>query len=201
MAGLFFVSKKPHTVSISVVPRRGWAYSDYPGSHDKERIMTTAVQAIPPDMHSITPHLVCEGAAAAMEFYKQAFNAVETARLADPSGKLMHGSMRIGDSTIMLVDDYPDHGSLGPRALKGSPVTLHLYVEDVDAAYAQAVAAGGVAKMPPQDMFWGDRYGMLVDPFGHNWALATHIQDLTPEEITRAMAQQGPGGCGDPAST
>ena len=163
--------------------------------------MTTSAQPdaarpVPSGMHTITPHLVCEGAAAAMAYYQQAFDAVETWRLPGPDGKIMHASMRIGDSTIMLVDDFPEHGSLGPKALKGSPVTLHLYVADVDAAYAQAIEAGGEAKMPPQDMFWGDRYGILIDPFGHSWALATHKQDLTTEEITRAMAQQGPGGCG-----
>jgi len=163
--------------------------------------MTTSAQPdaarpVPSGMHTITPHLVCEGAAAAMAYYQQAFNAVETWRLPGPDGKIMHASMRIGDSTIMLVDDFPEHGSMGPKALKGSPVTLHLYVPDVDAAYAQAIAAGGEAKMPPQDMFWGDRYGMLVDPFGHYWAIATHQHDLSTEEIMRAMAQQGPGGCG-----
>lgn len=163
--------------------------------------MTTSAQPdaarpVPSGMHTITPHLVCEGAAAAMAYYQQAFNAVETWRLPGPDGKIMHASMRIGDSTIMLVDDFPEHGSMGPKALKGSPVTLHLYVADVDAAYAQAIAAGGEARMPPQDMFWGDRYGMLVDPFGHYWAIATHQRDLSTEEIMRAMAQQGPGGCG-----
>jgi len=163
--------------------------------------MTTSAQPdlaqpIPVGMHTITPHLVCEGAAAAMAYYQQAFNAVETMRLPGPDGKIMHASMRIGDSTIMLADDFPEHGSMGPKALKGSPVTLHLYVADVDAVYAQAIAAGGAAKMPPQDMFWGDRYGMLVDPFGHYWAIATHQRDLSTEEIMHAMAQQGPGGCG-----
>lgn len=158
------------------------------------------VAAIPPDMHTVTPHLVCEGAAAALAFYQQAFNAVETARLADPKGKIMHASMRIGDSTIMLVDDYPDYGSLGPKALKGSPVTLHLYVADVDAAFAQAVAAGATARMAPADMFWGDRYGVLVDPFGHNWSIATHVRDMTPEEMRRAMDEQDAFGCGDTPS-
>lgn len=155
------------------------------------------VAPIPPDMHTVTPHLVCEGAAAALAFYQRAFNAVETARMADPNGKIMHASMRIGDSTIMLVDDYPDYGSLGPKALKGSPVTLHLYVSDVDAAFAQAVAAGATARMAPADMFWGDRYAMLVDPFGHNWSIATHVRDMTPEEMRRAMDEQGAFGCGE----
>ncbi len=147
------------------------------------------VKPIPDGMHSLTPHLVCAGAADAIEFYKRAFNAVETARLPSPSGRLMHASVRIGDSTLMLVDEFPDMGSFGPKALKGSPVTIHLFVEDVDATIAQAVAAGATLKMPAQDMFWGDRYGQLVDPFGHQWSVATHIQDLSPEQISAGMAK------------
>ena len=147
------------------------------------------VKPIPDGMHSLTPHLVCAGAADAIEFYKRAFNAVETARLPSPSGRLMHASVRIGDSTLMLVDEFPDMGSFGPKALKGSPVTIHLFVEDVDATITQAVAAGATLKMPAQDMFWGDRYGQLVDPFGHQWSVATHIQDLSPEQISAGMAK------------
>lgn len=143
---------------------------------------------IPEGMHSLTPHLVCAGAADAIEFYKKAFNAVETARLPTPSGKLMHAAVRIGDSTLMLVDEFPEMGSLGPTSLKGSPVTIHLYVENVDAAVAQAVAAGAKLTMPPQDMFWGDRYGQLQDPFGHHWSVATHVRDLSPEEIRHAAS-------------
>jgi uncharacterized glyoxalase superfamily protein PhnB len=143
-------------------------------------------------MHSVTPHLVCEGAADAIEFYKKAFNAVETARMPGPNNKLMHAAVKIGDSTVMLADDFPDYGGLGPKALKGSPVTLHLYVKDADAIFAQAVAAGATVKMPLADMFWGDRYGQVTDPFGHHWSIATHIKDMTPEEMHEAMKQQTP---------
>ncbi len=152
--------------------------------------MTANVKAIPEGMHSVTPHLVCEGASDAIGFYKAAFGAEELVRIPAPGGKLIHASLRIGDSTIMLVDEFADMGCLGPKALEGSPVTLHLFVADVDAAFARAVAAGATVKMPVADMFWGDRYGMVTDPFGHNWSLATHVRDLTPEQITRAMPQQ-----------
>jgi uncharacterized glyoxalase superfamily protein PhnB len=154
--------------------------------------MTAKVDAIPEGMHSVTPHLVCEGAADAIEFYKKAFNAVETARMPGPNNKLMHAAVKIGDSTVMLADDFPDYGGLGPKALKGSPVTLHLYVKDADAIFAQAVAAGATVKMPLADMFWGDRYGQVTDPFGHHWSIATHIKDMTPEEMQEAMKQQTP---------
>ncbi|MES2264037.1 MAG: VOC family protein [Pseudomonadota bacterium] len=162
--------------------------------------MTEAkVSPIPAGMHTLTPHLVCEGAADAIEFYKKAFNAVEYGRMPDGKGKLMHAMMKIGDSHLMLVDDFPDWGSLGPKALKGSPVVIHMYVDDVDAAYAQAIDAGATAKMPPADMFWGDRYGMLTDPFGHNWSLATHVRDVSPEDMQKAMQEQQQTGCPDAA--
>ncbi|MRW89390.1 VOC family protein [Duganella sp. FT80W] len=152
--------------------------------------MNAKVQPIPEDMHTVTPHLVCEGAAAAIEFYKKAFNAVELMRLPGPNGRVMHAGIKIGDSTIMLADDFPEYGGLGPKALKGSPVTLHLYVLDTDAAFQQAVDAGASVRMPPADMFWGDRYAQVTDPFGHHWSIATHIKDLTPEEMMAAMQQQ-----------
>ncbi len=152
---------------------------------------TSPVKAIPDGMHSLTPHLVCAGAAEAIEFYKKAFNAVELARLPGPDGKLMHALVRIGDSMVMLVDEFPQWGTFGPKALKGSPVVLHLYVEDVDAQVKQAVAAGAKLTMPVTDMFWGDRYGQLEDPFGHKWSVATHTRDLTPEEIKAGMAKMG----------
>jgi PhnB protein len=142
---------------------------------------------IPEGMHSVTPHLVCAGAAAAIDFYRKAFNAVETARLPGPNGKLMHGAVRIGDSTVMLVDEMPEHGSFGPKSLKGSPVTIHLYVPNADEFVAQAVAAGAKVTMPVTEMFWGDRYGQLEDPFGHRWSVATHIKDVTPAEMGEAM--------------
>ncbi|WP_353154282.1 VOC family protein [Herminiimonas fonticola] len=145
------------------------------------------VQSIPAGMHSVTPHLVCAGAADAIAFYIKAFNAVETFRLPGPEGKLMHAQLRIGDSTIMLVDEMPSCGALGPKALKGTPISLHLYVEDADAAFARAVAAGASVKLALTDMFWGDRYGVVEDPFGHQWSIATHIRDVGPEEMQQAM--------------
>jgi uncharacterized glyoxalase superfamily protein PhnB len=102
----------------------------------------------------------------------------------------MHAAMTLGDSTIMLADDFPEHGGLGPKALKGSPVTLHLYVPDVDAAFKQAVDAGASVRMPPADMFWGDRYCQVTDPFGHHWSIATHIKDMSLDEMQAAMQQQ-----------
>ncbi|HTD06584.1 VOC family protein [Undibacterium sp.] len=153
------------------------------------------VKPIPEGMHSITPHMVCDGAANAIEFYKKAFNAVELSRLPAPDGKLMHAAIRIGDSTLMLVDEFPQWASVGPKSLKGSPVTIHLYVENADATFAQAVAAGATVKMPLADMFWGDRYGVLIDPFGHNWSIATHMRDLTPEEVMEGMKSMAPKDC------
>ena len=144
------------------------------------------VKPIPEGMHTVTPHLICAGAADAIEFYKKAFNAVELGRLAGPQGKLLHGAIRIGDSTVMLVDEFPDWGALGPKSLKGSPVTTHLYVEDVDAFVARATAAGAKITMPLQDMFWGDRYCKLEDPFGHQWSVATHVRDVSPDEMQQA---------------
>lgn len=154
-----------------------------------------SVKPIPDGMHTLTPHLVCAGAADAIEFYKKAFNAVEGQRLPGPDGKLMHGSVVIGDSMLMLVDENAAWGMLGPKSLKGSPVTIHLYVQDVDATMAQAVAAGATVTMPVADMFWGDRYGVLQDPFGHNWSVATHQRDLSPQEIQEAMAKMDKMGC------
>ena len=148
-----------------------------------------AVKPIPDGMHSLTPHLVCADASAAIDFYRRAFGAEETARLPGPGGRLMHAAVRIGDSTLMLADEMPEWGSLGPKALKGSPVVIHLYVAHVDAAVAKAVAAGAKVTMPVADMFWGDRYGQLEDPFGHRWSVATHTRDVTPDEMKQAMAQ------------
>ena len=145
------------------------------------------VKPIPEGMHSVTPHLVCAGASDAIAFYTRAFGAVETARLPGPDGKLMHAAIRIGDSTVMLVDEMPEWNSLGPKMLRGTAVTIHLYVEDVDAVAARAVAAGASVIMPVADMFWGDRYGVLEDPFGHRWSIATHIRDATPAEMQDAM--------------
>lgn len=162
---------------------------------------TPAKNPIPDGMHTLTAHIVCEGASDAITFYKKAFNAEELARLPGPNGKVMHAAIRIGDSVLMLMDDFPEWGSLGAKALKGSPVTLHLYMKDVDAAMKQAVAAGATVTMPVADMFWGDRYGQVVDPFGHRWSIATHQFDYSPEEIQQNMAKMGEmTGCGDQAA-
>jgi uncharacterized glyoxalase superfamily protein PhnB len=142
-------------------------------------------------MHTVTPHLVCAGAADAIEFYKKAFGAVEGGRLPGPNGRLMHAMIRIGDSVVMLVDEMPEWGALGPKALKGSPVTIHLYVEDVDAVVKRAVDAGAKVTMPVADQFWGDRYGKLEDPFGHHWSVATHLRELSAEEMQQAMKKMG----------
>jgi len=148
---------------------------------------TQSVNPIPAGMHTVTPHLVCAGAGAAIDFYKKAFGAAETARIPGPGGKLIHASIRIGDSTVMLVDEMPEWGSLGPKALKGTPVVIHLYVDDVDAFTARAVAAGAKVTMPVADMFWGDRYGQIEDPFGHRWSVATHVRDVSPADMQQAM--------------
>ncbi len=147
---------------------------------------TQNVKPIPEGMHTVTPHLVCAGAASAIEFYKKAFGAVELHRLPGPDGLLMHAAIRIGDSVVMLVDENPLWGIKGPKALNGSPVTIHLYVENADAVYDQAIVAGATGTMEVKEMFWGDRYGMVVDPFGHNWSIATHVRDVSPEEMMEA---------------
>jgi len=151
--------------------------------------MTSTVKPIPPDMHTVTPHIICSDAAGAIDFYKKAFGATELARLPGPQGGVMHAMVRIGDSNIMLADEMPNCGSMSPTTLKGTPVTLHLYVEDVDAGYARAIEAGGKAIMPPTDMFWGDRYGVLHDPYGHSWSMATHKRDMTPEQMDKEMKE------------
>jgi PhnB protein len=150
------------------------------------------VKAIPEGMRTVTPHLVCAGAADAIEFYKKAFNAVEVARLPGPDGKLMHAIVRVGDSGVMLVDENLQWGMLGPKALKGTPVTIHLYVENAEAFAAQAVSAGAKVTMPVADTFWGDRYGQLEDPFGHRWSVATHVRDVSAAEMQAAMKNMSP---------
>jgi len=145
---------------------------------------------IPSGYHAITPHLVINGAAEAIEFYKRAFGAEEHCRMPFPGPdgtvKLGHAELQIGDSRLFLADEFPEWGSVGPRG--GSPVTIHLYVTDADAAFARAVEAGATVAMPLEDAFWGDRYGKLVDPFGHHWSIAEHREDLTPEQMQERMA-------------
>jgi PhnB protein len=151
----------------------------------------SAVRPIPEGMHTVTPLLVCAEAADAIEFYQKAFGAIELSRMPGSDGKLMHASIRIGDSVVMLADEMPDWGSFGPKSLKGSPVTIHLYVKNADAVFEQAVRAGAKVTMPLDDMFWGDRYGKLEDPFGHQWSIGTHVRDVSPEEMQKAMEQMG----------
>ena len=146
------------------------------------------VKAIPEGFHSLAPHLTVDGAAQAIEFYKKAFGAQEMGRMPAPDGKrIAHAMLRIGDSPLMLNDAFPEWGGKGgPNSLGGTAVTINLYVEDCDAVYNRAVAAGATTTMPLADMFWGDRYGTLTDPFGHSWAIATHKKDMTPAEIAEA---------------
>ncbi len=155
----------------------------------KSSAATTSVPRIPPGMHTITPHIVCADAAAAIEFYTKAFGAVETSRLTGPNGRIWHAQVKIGDSHLMLVDEFPEMGSRGPKALGGTAVTIHLYVDDADATFAQAIRAGCTVRMPLGDMFWGDRYGLLDDPFGHSWSVATHRRDVCEDEIAAAMKE------------
>lgn len=162
------------------------------------RYATSAAKPVPEGMHTVTAHLTLAGASEAIAFYAKAFGAEEISRLPGPDGALMHAAIRIGDSTLFLTDEMPQWGALGPLALKGSPVTIHLYVPDADAVFAQALAAGAVVKMPLADQFWGDRYGKLTDPFGQDWAIASRVRDMTQDEMLsalQAMMQQGGAGC------
>ncbi|MFB3906770.1 MAG: VOC family protein [Candidatus Eisenbacteria bacterium] len=140
--------------------------------------------------HSLTPHLIVRGAAEAIDYYKKAFGAEERGRMASPDGKaIWHAELRIGDSVLMLNDEFPDMGAVSPLTNGGSGVTLHLYVPDADAVFERAVQAGGKVKMPLADQFWGDRYGVIVDPFGHKWAIATHKEDPTEEQIRERVSK------------
>jgi len=151
--------------------------------------MTKATQTIPHGMPTLTPHLIIKGAAKAIDFYKKAFGAEEMSRMPTPDGRLIHACLKFGNSTLFLCDEFPESGCGGasPQTLNNSHATMHVFVDDVDTAFQRAIDAGATAVMPPQDMFWGDRYGRLVDPFGQPWSLATHKEDLTPEEIKKGM--------------
>jgi PhnB protein len=142
-----------------------------------------AVNPIPEGYQSITPYLPIEGAADAIEFYKRAFGATERGRMEGPGGSVAHAEIQIGDSVVMLGDPFPQSSIKPPTQLGGSSAALFMYVEDVDALVQQAVDAGAKLTMPPEDQFWGDRYGKVTDPFGHEWQIATHVEDLTPEEM------------------
>lgn len=147
--------------------------------------MTTRIKAIPDGYHTATPYLVITNAGKAIEFYKEAFGAMERMRLASPDGKVMHAEIKIGDSPIMLCDECPDWNALSPQTIGGTAVSIMLYVEDADTVVNRAVEAGAKLLMPVADQFWGDRCGTVTDPFGHKWTVATHTEDVSPEEICK----------------
>jgi PhnB protein len=155
--------------------------------------MSKATRPVPAGHESLIPHLVCDPCADAMEFYKRAFGAEEIDRVPAPDERrIVHAAMRIGGGVVFLVDDFPEFSggkASSPKALNGTPVTIHRYVEDCDAAIRRAADAGATVVMPPDDMFWGDRYGVVTDPFGHNWSFATHVRDLSPADIKAAMKE------------
>ncbi|HEX3229566.1 MAG TPA: VOC family protein [Pyrinomonadaceae bacterium] len=151
-----------------------------------------SVKPIPEGYHSVTPYLIIRGATEAIEFYKKAFGATELLRFPAPEGKIGHAEIKIGDSPIMLADEHPDMGYKGPQTLNGSPVSIMIYVEDVDATFKQAVGAGATVKDAVTDKFYGDRMGTVIDPFGHVWHVATHKEDVSVEEmLQRAKAAHG----------
>jgi len=150
------------------------------------------VKPIPEGYHSVTPYLIINGAAEAIEFYKKAFGATELFRM-DHQGRIGHAEIKIGDSPVMLSDEYPEMGYKGPKSVGGTPVSLMIYVDDVDTVYKRAIESGGIEVKPLQDQFYGDRSGTLTDPFGHVWTVATHKEDVTPEEIDKRLAAMGQG--------
>jgi uncharacterized glyoxalase superfamily protein PhnB len=148
-----------------------------------------AAKPVPEGYHTLTPFLVCKGATGALDFYKHAFGAEELSRLAGPDGKLIHAALRIGDSVLMLTDECPAMGAFSPLHLGGTPVTVHLSVADADASFTRATAAGATPLMPVTEMFWGARYGVFKDPYGHSWSVATQVKELSPAEIQAGLAQ------------
>ncbi len=154
------------------------------------------VKPIPDGYHSVTPYLITKGAAAAIDFYTVAFGAVEIMRLDMPGGKIGHAELQIGDSRVMLADECPEMDALAPQSPGSAGVSFCLYVEDADAVVARAVEAGATVRRELKDQFYGDRSAVLEDPFGHVWTVATHIEDVSPEEIDRRMAAMGEGECG-----
>ena len=155
--------------------------------------MATNVKPIPEGYHSVTPYLIIKGAAEAIEYYKKSFGATELFRMPTPDGKIGHAELKIGDSPIMLSDEHPDLGHVGPQTLGGTSVGIMIYVDDVDTIYKRAISGGGQEIKPLQDQFYGDRSGTLKDPFGHMWTVATHVEDVAPEEMQKRMAAAGGG--------
>ena len=147
------------------------------------------VDPIPSDYPRVTPYICVDDAAAAIEFYRKVFGAIERMRIPAPDGKIGHAELTIGDGLIMLSDEYPDMGALGPKAVGGTPVTISVYVEDVDGVFSRAIAAGAESLHAPHDQFYGDRSGQFRDPFGHRWSVATHIEDVSPEEMAERAKQ------------
>jgi uncharacterized glyoxalase superfamily protein PhnB len=145
--------------------------------------------ACPKGFSSVTPHLVIKDCANAIDFYKKALGAQEIYQSRMPDGKIMHAMIQIGNSIIMLADEFPAMGAVGPNTLGGTSTTLHIYTDDADKLFNQAVSVGATPVMPIADMFWGDRYGQIKDPYGHSWAIATHIRDVSPEEMEKAMQE------------
>jgi PhnB protein len=153
-----------------------------------------SIRPIPEGYHSVTPYLIVRGGADALEFYKKAFGAVELFRFPAPDGKIGHAEIKIGDSPIMLADEHPEMGYVGPQTIGGSPVSLMIYLDDVDTVFNRAIEAGATVREPVQDKFYGDRVGGLTDPFGHIWHVATHKEDLSPEEMERRAKAASGGG-------
>ena len=156
-----------------------------------------AVKPIPEGYHSVTPYLIIDGATEAIEYYKNAFGAVELFRMPAPGGKIGHAEIKIGDSPIMLADEHPEMGYKSPTSYGGTPVSLMIYVEDVDATFKQAIAAGGKEQRAVADQFYGDRLGTLTDPFGHVWTISTHKEDVSMEEMQRRMESAHAAGGGE----
>jgi PhnB protein len=150
--------------------------------------MSNAVRAIPEGYHTITPYLTCKNSAQAIDFYKSVFGAKEIMRMAGPDGKIGHAEIQVGDSRIMLADEFPGM-SHAPTPGATNPSALFLYLENVDATFNRAVSAGARVDMPLANQFWGDRYGKLTDPFGHQWALAQHVEDVSPDEMMRRQKE------------
>ncbi|MFB3924275.1 MAG: VOC family protein [Terriglobia bacterium] len=147
--------------------------------------MPDKVKPIPEGYHAVTPYLIVRGAAAALDFYKQAFGAAELLRMPGPGGRIGHAEIKVGDSVVMLADEHPELGARSPESIGGTPVSILLYVADVDSIFARAVAAGAKVERPVENKFYGDRIGGIIDPFGHKWYLATHVEDVSPEEMQR----------------
>jgi uncharacterized glyoxalase superfamily protein PhnB len=169
----------------------------------KPTLKRAKAQPIPKGYHMVTPHLVVRGAKEAITFYQAAFGAKDKGQMAMPDGRVMHAEIQIGDSRVMLADEMPEMGSKSPQTLGGAGASLMIYTKNVDALFDQAVKAGAKVVMPVADMFWGDRYGQVEDPFGHRWALATHMEDMSPKEMNKraAAAMSGPPPAAPPTTT